>query len=328
MKKLIAMILLVGCFTVAGVAEARVGGGRSFGSRGARSFSVPPSVYRNSPSRSYGTQPMGGMNSYQNPYRNEGPRPSTLGSAMGSSFMRSMAAGMAGSFLGNMLFRSFGGGGYGYSEVGSGRGGFGLIEILLLGGVLYFLFKLLMSRSQTFAASGVGQASATDRAASLLRQARSENWNQGAATSNDYGSQSSANAIETAPMNTEIAMDIFFKVQGAWGNRDLSSVRELLDVEARIFLDDEINRLKSAKKINCLQNIAVRGTDVIEAWQEGSRDYSTVRFTANLLDFTIDEQTQQVVEGSKTNPVKFEELWTFSKDADSSHWRLSAIQQT
>jgi predicted lipid-binding transport protein (Tim44 family) len=53
----------------------------------------------------------------------------------------------------------------------------------------------------------------------------------------------------------------------------------------------------------------------------------TVFFTANLLDYTVDDQTGQVISGDKLNPVKFQEFWTFSRDVSSSQWKLSGINQ-
>ena len=73
--------------------------------------------------------------------------------------------------------------------------------------------------------------------------------------------------------------------------------------------------------------IAVRSVDPTEAWQESGRDYITVRFYANLLDYTVDEKSGEVVSGSKTDPVKFEEYWTFTRAVGNNPWQLSAIQQ-
>ena len=86
-------------------------------------------------------------------------------------------------------------------------------------------------------------------------------------------------------------------------------------------------RLKAEKKINRLENIAVRSVDITEAWQESGPDFITVRVYANLLDYTVDETTGQVVEGSKTEPVKFEEYWTFTRPVGNNPWQLSAINQ-
>jgi predicted lipid-binding transport protein (Tim44 family) len=63
-----------------------------------------------------------------------------------------------------------------------------------------------------------------------------------------------------------------------------------------------------------------------EAWQEGGQDFITVRFLANLLDYT-ESESGQLLSGSKTDPVKFVEYWTFMRPAGSDKWQLSAINQ-
>ena len=50
--------------------------------------------------------------------------------------------------------------------------------------------------------------------------------------------------------------------------------------------------------------------------------YSVFKKTMNPEKTSI-----QVISGSKTEPVKFEEYWTFSKNPSQSQWKLSAIQQ-
>jgi predicted lipid-binding transport protein (Tim44 family) len=76
-----------------------------------------------------------------------------------------------------------------------------------------------------------------------------------------------------------------------------------------------------------MENIAVRAVDVTEAWQESGRDYVTVHFLASMLDYTIDERTNDVIKGSRSEPVKFEEYWTFVRPVGPNPWQLSAIQQ-
>jgi len=56
-------------------------------------------------------------------------------------------------------------------------------------------------------------------------------------------------------------------------------------------------------------------------------DYVTVLITANLLDYTVDEHTGQVVGGDNLNPVKFQEFRTFCRDSGSSQWQLAGINQ-
>ena len=84
------------------------------------------------------------------------------------------------------------------------------------------------------------------------------------------------------------AMDFFFKIQGAWANRDMATVEHLFTDEMfRIFQGDAEALLKAQK--NRLENIAVRSVDITEAWQESGSDFITVRVFANLLDYKLDE---------------------------------------
>jgi len=72
----------------------------------------------------------------------------------------------------------------------------------------------------------------------------------------------------------------------------------------------------------------VRKVEVVETWQETGQDFLTVLFTANLLDYTADDSTGEVVAGSKTDPVRFEEFWTFTRPVGNNPWKLSAINQS
>lgn len=114
------MFLSIGVLELA--AEARIGGSRSFGSRGSRSYSRPAAP-SSQPSRQYAPG--------QSPSQQQG----------GGGFMRSMAGGMMGGMLGSMLFSgSAGAGGMGG---GAGGGGIGLFEIVLLAGGGFLIYRLL-----------------------------------------------------------------------------------------------------------------------------------------------------------------------------------------
>jgi predicted lipid-binding transport protein (Tim44 family) len=123
------------------------------------------------------------------------------------------------------------------------------------------------------------------------------------------------------------SMDTFFKIQAAWMNRNLSPVSTLLTDEMKRTFQGDIDTLLKEKKINRIENIAVRNVDITEVWQESGQDFITILFYANLLDYTVDDSTGAVVTGSKTDPVKFEEYWTFTRPVGNNPWQLSAINQ-
>lgn len=295
-------------------AWARAGGGGFSGSRGSRSYSAPA---RPSSGSSTLSRPAAPPSSFQQP----GPqRSGWMGGLMGG-----IGGFLLGGLIGSMLF---GGMGHGVG------GGIGLMEILVVAALAYFAFSFLRRRQQPVPApaGGYGASGRGD----------TPGWQP--------GSTSAATATVEAPAGpsdlerglghvrqmdpgfdpqafAERASDIFFKLQAAWMARDMASVKDLVTPEMYGALQKDCDRLRQERRVNRLENIAVRSVEVTEVWQEGGQDFATVRFLANLLDYTMDEGSGQVVEGSRTEPVKFEEYWTLVRPVGPNAWRLSAIQQ-
>jgi predicted lipid-binding transport protein (Tim44 family) len=122
-------------------------------------------------------------------------------------------------------------------------------------------------------------------------------------------------------------MDLFFRLQAAWSTRDLTPLHLSLTGEVLAQLQTDVDRLKREGLVNRVENIAVRTCEISEAWQETGQDFVTVYFYANCLDYDAKEATGEVVRGSKTEPAKFEEFWTFTRPAGNGEWKLSAINQ-
>ena len=118
-----------------GLADARAGGGSSFGSRGSMTYSAPPST-RTAP---YLAAPMQrSMTPQSQPSPAFGGSPAYQGSQR-SGFMSGLMGGLIGAGIGGMLF--------GHGFMGGGMGGFGfiglLLQILLLVVVVRFVFRLI-----------------------------------------------------------------------------------------------------------------------------------------------------------------------------------------
>jgi predicted lipid-binding transport protein (Tim44 family) len=299
---LILMLLFVSVAVIEHDAYARAGGSRSFGSSGSRSYSAPQRSTSSPATPSQPTSPV------QQP--------------AGGGFLRGMAGGLLGGLLGGMLFSSLGFGGTG----GFGGSGIGLFEILLFCGIGYFIYSLVKKKR---------------REEALAYQGASQQGGYTAEQSTSYGTGSRADGStnegiahirQMDPSFNEdrfrdTVMDIFFKIQGAWTNRDLSPASVLLTDEMKNIFQQDIDQMLKDKKVNRLENIAVRKVEVVEAWQEAGQDFAKAVFTANLLDYTTDDATGSVIAGSKTEPVKFEECWTFTRSVGNNPWKLSAISQ-
>ncbi|MBI3121538.1 MAG: Tim44 domain-containing protein [candidate division NC10 bacterium] len=310
-------------------AWARAGGGRSFGGGSSRSFSAPYRGYS-------GPSQRNDYRTYQAPRQPVAPSAPAGQPWGGGGFLRSLAGGIAGGFLGSLLFSSLGYGA-GLGGLGGGfGGGFGLLEILLFAGIAFAVVAYLRRRNrESFAGAHGGQittgssahgggcgSSHADRADTAVEELpEAVNPQRGLA---EVGAVVPGFDAARFP---EEAMDIFFRIQAAWAKRDLEPVRDLLAPEVRQEFQRDLEILKAEGKINRLENIAVRRSEVREAWVEAGRAFVTIHFLANLLDYTVEEQNGQLVAGSREIPVKFEEYWTYVRPTGGSSWQLTAIQQ-
>lgn len=304
---LLAAIIFVSVTALEFEAHARAGGGsRSMGSRGSRSYSRPASPSpQPAPSRPYQAAP---APSYQPP--------------AAGGFMRSMAGGIVGGMLGGMLFRSlgFGGGGMG------GGGGIGLFEIILLAGIGYLIYRFIKKKREQSALNSYAPEPYHSENVTPIAQGYQQPVAQPDDTETGLSHIRQFDQYFDEDRYCDLVMDNFFKIQGAWMNRDLSSVQHLLTDEMKRVFQSDIDKLVRDKQINRLENIAVRKVEIVEAWQESGQDFINTLVYANLLDYTTDENGA-VLTGSKNDPVKFEEYWTFTRPVGNNPWKLSAIDQ-
>jgi len=295
-------VLLVDTATV----WARAGSG---GSRGSRSYSTPASP--SSPSRvtqppTYSPSPMAQQ------------RPSMFGGLMGG-----LAGFALGGLLGSMLFGGMGGG-FG--------GGIGLLEILLIGGAAFFLYRMFRARQQQPAPAYAGAGSAYSAGS----------WSTGG------GTASGGTATLEAPPSVsdldrgvghirgmdasfdpeafaDFAKSVFTDVQAGIVKRDLGAVQSRLTPQQYARLQAQCDQLRGARRTNRIEQLRIKRAEVSEAWQESGEDWVTVYFAVSLIDYTVDDSNGSVVEGS-TTPVDIEEYWTFTRPVGPKPWRLSAIQ--
>jgi predicted lipid-binding transport protein (Tim44 family) len=302
-------VLFVVVLGLASVAPARVGGGASSGSRGSRSFSAPrsPSV----PSSPSTTPSLPGPTPAPTP-------PSRPGFGWGGM----LGGFLLGGLLGGLLF---GGGAQGF-------GGIGLLDIVLLGGfaALALIFFWRRQQRSLAYAGGPGGGEWTPAEPALAGPALGrvgapdrdlEDLGRG------LGGIRMMDPGFTPVRFATAARDLFVRVQAAWSTRALGPLRPELTDELAASLETDLERLRAQHRTNRLEQLQVESADPTEAWQELGQDFVTIRFRARAVDYTVDDATGAVVEGSATAPTSFEEFWTFTRPVGPNAWRLSAIQQ-
>ena len=120
---------------------------------------------------------------------------------------------------------------------------------------------------------------------------------------------------------------VFRDAQRAWTTRDIASLRDRVTPEMYAALQAQSERLRDTHRMNHAGEIEITA-EITEAWQENGRDYITAYIGGSIVDYTVDETSDRLVDGSRTVPQNVDEFWTFTRPAGLNFWMLSAIQAT
>ncbi len=263
-------------------AKGRLGGGRSFGSK--------PSFQRSAPTPSP-TQP--GLSQ-------SAPNPQTPPLMGGTGRRGGMFGGiLMGGLIGSLLF----GGAYG--------GGPGLLDILLIGGGLFFLMRFLRAR-RTASDAVTGAASGLDP-----RPGFADRHGNGRGSAEPVASSSEPVEIPEGFDQDEFiqgAKLIYTRLQSSWDKRDLADIRQFTapEVYAEILAQAEEDPRPGKTEILLVNPrlLAVKSVD--------ARTVASVLYDVTLREDAGDEQARRV-----------REVWHFGRaeEVPGAHWVLEGIQQ-
>ena len=296
------------------IADARAGssaGGRSssMGSRGLR-------TYENN-----GAQPLSRSATPQpQPSRPPGFAPATPAPAYGSpgyggSFFQRhpFLTGLAGGFVGSWLF--------GHSGMAAGEGGastgsfFGmLLQLLIVGLLIYFVVRLFRGRAWANGGSGGGFG-----------------WPRSAGAAATPAGRNRGRDINVADADLSAFQAIHAQVQDAWSTGDLGRLRQLMTPEMLSYFSEELTRNTSQGVRNVVADVELLKGDLTESWEEGDLQYATAYLRWRAIDYLVRLGSAPgdpggAVGGDPRRPVEAEEMWTFVRRR-GGRWLLSAIQQ-
>jgi predicted lipid-binding transport protein (Tim44 family) len=293
---------------VAEPADAR----RSFGSRGSRTAAPPPAtavapkqvapVQRSTTQKPASAQAAGAP-------RAAAGQPSRFGGLAKGLLGGIIAGGLLGMLMGN---------GFG-ALAGSGML-MALLQIALIGGLVWFGFRMFRRRSMA-APAGAGMAS---YAGSPVF-----GGNQGGFTA----APRPMPVVEVPSHEIAITRDdqqsferLLTEVQEAFAAEDYARLRACTTPEVMSYLAEELSENATSGLRNEVFGTKLLEAEIAEAWNEGAEDFATVAMKYECIDVMRDRQAGTVVEGDPDRPSSSTELWTFVRRAPDS-WRVSAIQQ-
>jgi predicted lipid-binding transport protein (Tim44 family) len=302
--RLLAAVAALSLALAPGLADARAGGGGSFGSRGSMTWSAPPSTG----TAPYSAQPMQRSMTPNSPSAGFASPTPGFGSGFGrsSGFMSGLMGGLIGAGIGGLLF------GHGFFGGGLGFGGFlgFLVQIFLLVLLVRFLIRRFRGPSPAFA-GGPG----------IL----SRGGAPGPAPIGGAGGPAGPPPIQIGPQDYQEFERLLQNIQAVWSRQDLNALRSLATPEMLSYFAEQLAAQTSQGVRNEVTDVHLLQGDLAQAWREGNREYATVAMRFSMIDVTRDA-TGRIVDGSPTEHVTATELWTFIR-SPGGRWILSAIQQ-
>ena len=299
-----------------GLADARAGGGSSFGSRGSMTYSAPPSTntapYSASPmqrSMTPQSQPSYGSPSYGSPSYG-----SPMFGGQRSGFMSGLMGGLIGAGIGGMLF--------GHGFMGGGMGGFGFLGLLLQLFLIVMLVRFLFRRF-----SG-GRFPAMAGGPNIFARNGMPGAGMPGAGPMQGGPRPASGAppIAISPGDYQQFEQLLMGIQAAWSAHDLSGLQAMATPEMVSYFGEQLAEQVSRGVRNSVTDVRLVSGDLSQAWAEQGREYATVAMRFSMIDVTRD-MSGRVVDGSPDEHVTATEIWTFVRSR-GGHWILSAIQQT
>ena len=294
------------------IADARVGGGGSTGSRGTRTNTAP------APTQTAPTAaPIQRTVTPTQPATN--PSTATAQAAPQGGFMQRnpFLSGLMGGMLGAGLFGMMFGGGF-----GGGAGLFGLIfQLLLIGGIAYFAVRFFRSRS----AASAGQPAEAYTPAAPARLAEPQMMRSSVPNSGGGGGPASS-PIAITKEDYDAFEHLLGDTQSAYSAGDLSKMRALATPEMLGYFSEQMSANASRGLENKVEAVKLEQGDLSEAWSEAGIDYATVAMRFSLIDYSRRLTDGAVVEGNAQARTEATEIWTFLRSR-GGQWILSAIQQ-
>jgi predicted lipid-binding transport protein (Tim44 family) len=313
-RPLLALFALAAVSTmVIADADARPGG--SFGSRGSKTFSAPPSTTTApnaaAPINRTMTQP--GSPGAAAP----GARPPIT---QPGGFGRGLMGGLLGGLLGAGLFGMLFGGGF-LGGIGGLASIFGLllqVGLVAIVGVLLFRWWQRRSHPQAAYAGMPHDAGVSQRSA--LGGLGFGGFGGGA------GGAPATEALAITPDDFNTFERLLGEIQTAYGREDLAALRPHLTPEMLSYYAEELSENASRGVVNRLSDVKLLQGDLAEAWREGDKEYASVAMRYSLKDQYVDRATGKAAEGNEA-PQEATEVWTFTR-VRGGNWLLSAIQQS
>ncbi len=329
-------VAAVAIIALPALAEARAGAGSSSGSRGGKTDQAPAPT-QTAPT----TKPVERSTTPAQPAQKPATTAPGAAAQQPGGFMsrNPFLSGMMGGMLGAGLIGMMFGGGFG-AGLGGAAGMLGLLlQIALIGGLVYIAVRLIRGRMAgnspqparpAYAFAGATAGTPPQQQPHEQPMARSE-LSPGRALLAGVGGAATAGSASVSLAITEDDYKSFESlltdIQAAYSMGALGKLRELATPEMVGYFSEQLSANASRGVENKTEQVKFEQGDLSEAWSEAGLDYATVAMRFSMIDVTRRISDGAIVEGNEQVRTEATEVWTFLRSRGGK-WILSAIQQT
>jgi predicted lipid-binding transport protein (Tim44 family) len=190
-----------------------------------------------------------------------------------------------------------------------------LLQLLIIGGLIYLAVRLFRRRAYATGGRGGGLGWPPRSAGAAAAPA-------GSGRGRD---------INLSDADLQAFQAIHAAVQEAWSAGELGRLRPLMTPEMLSYFSEELTRNASQGVRNIVSNVELLKGELTESWEEGDLQYATAYLKWRAVDYLVrvgrsPGDPDWLVSGDPRNPVEAEEMWTFVRRR-GGQWLLSAIQQ-
>jgi len=125
--------------------------------------------------------------------------------------------------------------------------------------------------------------------------------------------------------------EMFLAIQKAWEARNMEPARRFLSQQQYEVLEGGVGEYVRNGQINKLDSIHIDQVTPVSITREADSDYVKVMITASVIDYTIDERTQQLVNpavlGDGKTVKTFDEYWTLVRKVGAATKSDATIQK-
>lgn len=123
----------------------------------------------------------------------------------------------------------------------------------------------------------------------------------------------------------ENAKDAFLKIQVAWQEKNMNTVKKIVTTSLYNNYTDQLNEMRARNETNYISDINIFDIKIIccQDYKDNAKDRYVAHIKGNLVDYTFNNKEKTIVKNPGKNNEDFEDAFYFIRSGDK--WLLDNI---